>query len=233
MVDDSERKRGYPYMSVNVWAELRRAFVKNVPNTVTSTWLQSVFKSSAKAASNLLPQLKTVGLIDSDGVPQDLAKRYRVDKEYQSSVAEILDRVYPEEVRGLYPGPTEDVQDVANWFMLDTGGGQIGATSQAKFYLMLVSGELPTAEARVPRSTKPAESIKAKQPKVKAPEADKNTSAGNDGNLAGNQGGLVLGGGGGEGPALHLDIQVHIDAAASAEQIDAVFASMAKHIYKK
>lgn len=34
-----------------------------------------------------------------------------------------------------------------------------------------------------------------------------------------------------EYPALHVDIQVHIDASASAEQIEQIFASMAKHLY--
>ena len=33
------------------------------------------------------------------------------------------------------------------------------------------------------------------------------------------------------GPALHLDIQVHIDASASPDQIDQIFASMARHLY--
>ena len=32
-------------------------------------------------------------------------------------------------------------------------------------------------------------------------------------------------------PALHIDIQVHIDSKASSEQIDQVFASMARHLY--
>ena len=32
-------------------------------------------------------------------------------------------------------------------------------------------------------------------------------------------------------PDLHIDIQVHIDATASPEQIDFIFASMAKHLY--
>ena len=32
-------------------------------------------------------------------------------------------------------------------------------------------------------------------------------------------------------PELHVDIQVHIDAAASPEQIDHIFASMARHLY--
>ncbi len=32
-------------------------------------------------------------------------------------------------------------------------------------------------------------------------------------------------------PALHIDIQVHIDPTSSAEQIDQIFASMARHLY--
>lgn len=32
-------------------------------------------------------------------------------------------------------------------------------------------------------------------------------------------------------PNLHIDVQVHIDASAAPEQIEAVFASMAKHLY--
>ena len=34
-------------------------------------------------------------------------------------------------------------------------------------------------------------------------------------------------------PTLHIDIQIHIDAAASAEQIDQTFSSMARHLYGK
>ena len=32
-------------------------------------------------------------------------------------------------------------------------------------------------------------------------------------------------------PELHVDIQVHIDPAATTEQIDQIFASMARHLY--
>jgi len=31
-------------------------------------------------------------------------------------------------------------------------------------------------------------------------------------------------------PSLHIDIQIHISPEASAEQIDQIFASMAKHL---
>ena len=32
-------------------------------------------------------------------------------------------------------------------------------------------------------------------------------------------------------PSLHIDVQVHIDSTATSEQIDQIFASMAKHLY--
>ena len=32
-------------------------------------------------------------------------------------------------------------------------------------------------------------------------------------------------------PGLHINIQVHIDPTSNAEQIDQIFASMAKHLY--
>ena len=37
----------------------------------------------------------------------------------------------------------------------------------------------------------------------------------------------------GNAPTVHVDVQVHIATDASAEQIDAIFASMAKHLYSK
>ena len=34
-----------------------------------------------------------------------------------------------------------------------------------------------------------------------------------------------------KGPSLHIDIQIHIDSTANAEQIDQIFASMSHHLY--
>ncbi len=33
-------------------------------------------------------------------------------------------------------------------------------------------------------------------------------------------------------PSVHIDIQVHISPDASSDQIDAIFASMARHLYE-
>ena len=53
------------------------------------------------------------------------------------------------------------------------------------------------------------------------PPADTHPSLQGNGNLTGPT----------KQPGLHIDIQVHIDSTASAEQIDLIFASMAKHLY--
>jgi len=229
VADKIERRRGFPYISLNVWAELRRAFNRNLPTKVDIRYLQSVLNTSEKNARNILPQLRNIGLIDESGMPLDLAKRFRMDIDYVDAMKEIVDRVYPTQLRELYPGPEEDVTAVTNWFMRETSGGQIASGAQARFYLTLVSGALPTAERaakKAPVASRPASAgastpAVTNSPSVKAESVPKMTKGSSvDSTQSAN------------GPDFHLDIQIHIDAAASIEQIDAVFASMARHIYR-
>jgi hypothetical protein len=231
MTDSAAPKRVYPYITSRQWAELRAKFQQTLPGKVTSTYLQSVFNFAEKAARNLLPQLRLVGLIDSGGVPTDLARSFRLDSDYADAANSIVQTIYPDELRDLFPGPTEDVMPVAQWFMRHTGGGQASAVMQARFYLLLTSGRLPalekTAAARNPKATKATKATTSSAPsrvrelaeavptdREETPEAPSSTVSPST-----------------QMPGLHLDIQIHIDAAATADQIDQVFASMAKHLY--
>ena len=36
-----------------------------------------------------------------------------------------------------------------------------------------------------------------------------------------------------QNPSLHIDLQIHISPEASADQIDSIFASIAKHLYDR
>ena len=232
MANETERKRGFPYISLNVWAELRRAFSRNLPSKVDIRYLQSVLNTSEKNARNILPQLRTVGLVDENGVPLDLAKRFRMDTDYVEAMKEIVDQVYPTQLRELYPGPEEDATAVTNWFMRETSGGQIGSAAQARFYLTLVSGALPTAERaakKAPGASGPAAARPTTAPKPAPQAANVKAAAPEPKNAQATSGDSRQTT---TGPDLHLDIQIHIDAAATVEQIDAVFASMAKHIYR-
>lgn len=235
MADSDSGSKTYPYISANVWNELRLRFQKSVPAKVTPSYLQTALGfNTEKAAKNLLPQLRTVGLIDTDGTPTDLAKSFRMDAEYPAAAKEIVSKLYPDELRDLFPGPSENATEVTNWFMRDTGGGQASAGMQARFYLSLISGELPSADRPKastngdaapsrPRVTR----AKAKAPGTPASPSAPDTLAAPSAPAAGDgTGGHSL-----NRPNLHVDVQVHISADASTEQIDAVFASMAKHLY--
>ncbi len=229
MADTDSGNRTYPTISANVWNELRLRFQKSVPAKVTSSYLQSALGfNTEKAAKNLLPQLRAVGLIDADGVPTDLAKTYRLDDAYAESTKSIVTSIYPSELRDLFPGPAEDATEVANWFMRSTGGGQATAGMQARFYLSLVSGDLPTAERTAKASSGDSTPPRPRRPRVSTPKPP--TSAGTETEQSQaeppREGGQKA-----ARPNLHIDVQVHIAADASAEQIEAVFASMAKHLY--
>ncbi|MDR6613089.1 DUF5343 domain-containing protein [Leifsonia sp. 1010] len=236
MTDTATSTKGYPYVSANVWSELRLRFQKSVPAKVTPSYLQSALGfNTEKAARNLIPQLKTIGLIDAEGVPTDLAKRFRIDTEYAAAAQEIVQNVYPEELRDLYPGPSENAADVTAWFMRHTGGGQASAGIQARFYLSLVSRNLPSTERQAKAANGDGPTPKRAQRKTAAEKPkrkDETNSA--DASIQANPGAGAESKQGAPQtklPNLHVDVQVHISADASTEQIDAVFASMAKHLY--
>ena len=134
MTDSDSGSKSYPYISLNVWNELRLRFQKSIPAKITASYLQTALGfNTEKAAKNLLPQLRNVGLIDGDGVPTDLAKSFRMDTEYPATADKIVATIYPEELRDLFPGPDENLTEVVNWFMRNTGGGQASGGMQARF----------------------------------------------------------------------------------------------------
>lgn len=231
MAEAEAAGKSYPYISANVWNELRIRFQKSIPQKVTPSYLQSALGfNTEKAAKNLLPQLRTIGLIDADGTPTDLARKYRMDAEYLESAQEIVGKVYPSELRDLYPGPSESATDVANWFMRSTGGGQASAGMQARFYLALVSGQLPTVDRAVKASAADSQTPRVRRTRIAPatqsarPAKATESAEAKEQYVAPSKPTTVR-------PNLHVDVQVHISADASLEQIDAVFASMAKHLY--
>ncbi|QDG68523.1 hypothetical protein NIBR502772_22000 [Pseudarthrobacter sp. NIBRBAC000502772] len=230
-----EQKTAYPYMSPSVWTSLRRVFFKQVPSKVSLTYLSSILSITEKTAKNILPQMRNVGLIDQDGVPTDLAQDFRFEETYPKVCDTILESLYPLEVREIFPSPDADPAAVANWFMRHSKSGQASANVVAKFYLHLVAKEpLPEdVKPRTPRAakqkSKPAAPAKSEPEKV-TEKADIPAESfapvqpqpnGHPHPVAQQH----------SGPSLHVDLQVHIDSSASADQIDAIFASMAKHLY--
>lgn len=101
--------------------------------------------------------------------------------------------------------------------------GQAAASKMSSFYLLLCDAN-PTAVANG-----------SKKPKAPGPAAKKTSEKTSERRRSGRNGSAPTAADtaqvGGQGPSLHVDVQVHISPDASPDQIDQIFASMAKHIY--
>lgn len=231
---EAVEQKSYPYMSTSVWTALRRVFYKQVPSKVTLTYLSSILAITEKTAKNIYPQMRNIGLIDQDGVPTDLAQDFRFEDSYPKACEIILESLYPVEVREIFSTTDADPAAVANWFMRHSKSGQASANVVAKFYLhLLAKAPLPEdVKQRTPRAAaKPKAAGQAKSEPGKMTEnpvdpTEAVTPAHPQPNVHSQPVTQHK-----PGPSLHVDLQVHIDSSASADQVDAIFASMAKHLY--
>jgi len=245
----TDTKVSFPYMTAAQWFGVRAKLRQSVPKAIDIDWIMSALGTSEKGARNIMPQLRAVGLVDPDGAPSELALDLRDDDTYSEAARRVLESLYPDGLRSAYNDPSEDASRVASWFMRNAKTGQATAGMQAKLYLTLLKGELPSPEDARAKVT-PTTARKPKEPTAKGgrakatpmrkkpqlheqSEVDAEVRSGDDDSRGSGSGG----GGAGErrresgGPSLHIDLQIHISADAGREQIDAMFESMAKHLY--
>ena len=121
------------------------------------------------------------------------------------------------------PGPTVDRVVVERWFANKTGLGEGAAKKMAAFYEMLIIAD-PTETQTVNKKPK-SPPIQIKTGKTTSPTITTPKEKVKD-VIDPKITGLSQ-------PSIHLDIQIHISPDATAEQIDQVFDSIAKHLYKE
>lgn len=217
-------------ISSAAWWKLRDQFQKSLPGNVSRSYLATVLGIEERSAANLLGPFRTVGIIESDGKPTERANHWRFDQDYRGVCDSIVEAVYPEELRQAIPTPSTNEDGAIRWFMRSAGVGKAGARKMAATYQLIAESdpasriEPQPAKALKPKRqrTQPTPHVRASdqkavpavQPQPAAPTATTQHHRS-------------------EGPTLHIDVQIHIAADASAEQIDQIFASMAKHIYGK
>lgn len=228
MADTSEKRPTYPKIPVSNWWDLRRKFRQAFPRQIDSDYLASVLSISENAArKNLIPPLRSIGLIDEDGRPTSLANDWRDDEHYAEVCKTIRERIYPPQLLDAFPPPKPDRAAVANWFARNTGTGVAAAQQMASFYLLLCEADPSVQDTTVP-ATESGGRSKARKTTKESVAVGGRLRSGDD---AAPKNLRLRSGTGLELPSLHIDIQVHIAADAKLEQIDQVFASMAKHLY--
>jgi hypothetical protein len=215
-----DKKTAFPMLPAKHWWSLRNRFKQSMPGTVTENYLASVLGMEVGSArGNVLPYLISMGIIDEDGKTLDRAKQWRDDLEYPNVCEQILNDVYPEELRSAFPGPEIEREAVSRWFSNHTGAGTVAVRRMVgTFELLIKKDSSAEPETIANSSNKKASAKKETQPKdrkktlVSTPSKSKSENA---------------------GPDLNINIQVHISSDATPDQIDQIFQSMAKHIYDK
>ena len=222
-------QKSYPYMTANQWWGLRARFKSTVPKgPVTLDWIIGALDTTQKGAGNVLPQLRLLGLTDAQNKATDLVHDFKDDDTYAAATKQILESTYPDALRESYDDPGADAAKVAGWFSRNAKTGEQTSTHQARLYLLILGGQLPDPEA----AKAPAKTPRAKKapPTASVTTSETTTSAPARRDL-----GVVDGRKKEESrpsePQLHIDLQIHIAADAGEAQIDAVFRSMAKHLY--
>jgi len=215
-------KRSYPMLSPKNWWLLRKKFMSRIPTLVDSSYLSTVLGMDKRSAeNNVLRFLKIIGLIDSEGKPEeDLVKRWRDDKEYSRVCEEIVKNVYPPTLLDAVPDPSGNKDAAIGWFMREAGVGLAAASKMTAFYSLLreadVEGQKETQEVREqPKEKKAAKKEKKEAPIIKT-QAPPEGPPGEDIHAI-------------QWP-IHIDVQIHLSSDASSDQIDHLFESMAKHL---
>lgn len=225
----------YPKISRKVWWLLRERFKKTIPSVVTPTLVSSISPmADGSARSNVISPLRELGLLDESNKPTAWASRWRDDDEYAAVCHEIRAAVYPSElVESFGDADISQKQQIKSWFMKVGHVGEAAAKMYTDTFLLLTQADLTqaadkpakrldakptTTKAKVERKTTPGvvtgtgKAGDAVKPDAHGPTFDANASAHR------------------RGPAIHIDVQVHISPDTSPEQIDRIFESMAKHL---
>ena len=225
----------YPKISRKLWWLLRDRFKKTIPSFVTPTFVTSLAPmADASARSNVMSPLRELGLLDEENKPTQWATRWRHDEEYAAVCHEIRQKTYPPELVEAFPEPDAgQIEQIKTWFMKVGKVGEAAARMYADTYLLLSQGD-PTKSEEKANTNIPARTLRTNvkaegKAKVKAAAAP---AEGHPAPMQENQHSSESPTSSGHRrmPAIHIDVQVHISPDTSAEQIDRIFESMAKHL---
>ena len=227
---EDEKKR-FPKMPANSWWALRKRLHTTMPAKLTASYLASALNMSQDSANNnILPSLRITGLIDDDGKPTERAVKWRDDAQYPQVCKEIREEVYPQELLDLAPDATSDRATINSWVANHLRVGANAAGKITSFYALLSEADPSKGNGSSNNSanesrSKPKETPRPKST-TKAAKSDvtddvvEQTPPAKDEKQSVPQ----------KQPSVHIDVQIHISPESSPEQIDQIFASMAKHL---
>jgi hypothetical protein len=223
--------KSFPMLPPAHWWSLRDKFKTSIPGEVSDNYIATVLKMQLMSArTNVLPFLRTIGLIDENNKTNiEMAKAWRDDDHYADVCRQIRERIYPEELMAAVSAPSKDRSAAERWFAHNTGKGTSAVGRMAQFYTVLMEADIskkPEHKVKLPAQPK-------SKPKAQQKPKSLNIHDRKPGNLSPYSGSESKVGESPKSPGISINLQIHISADSTPDQIDKIFESMAKHIYGK
>ncbi len=231
---EEKEKKSFPMLPIAHWWQLRRQFKKSIPGAVTDNYVATVLGMQPNSArANVLPFLEDLGIIGEDNRPTERAALWRDDEHYAEVCKDILKEVYPQDLLDAVPDPNTNRAQADRWFAHRTRAGEAAVRRMAGLYAVLAEADaskqpdLDKKDAKErPARERPAKERSASRPPTVSVPATVSNPNGYLHERERDRSRRVA-------PGININLQVHISADATPDQIDQIFASMAKHIYPR
>jgi hypothetical protein len=225
----------FPILPVSTWWKLRKKLNNSIPKEMSASYIATALDMTEVSAKvNVIPKLKLIGFIDDNNKPTEVAIQWRDDDHYPLICKDLINKLYPSELVDAIDDPINNKSRVVKWFQSKARVGEGAANRMAGFYLLLVEGDPMKQSDASTGKVVSNRTGKVKEEKVVEPKKEslKKTSASENNNSAAESTPNHTSHDVSSSfkPTIHLDIQIHISPDSSFEQIDKIFASMAKHL---
>jgi hypothetical protein len=211
-------KTGYPQIPGRVWWGVRDLLNRSPNMKFDDGNLAATLDVQPAAARQYLSEMKRIGLLGDEGGATELGKKWRLDDGYEGVVEQLLEASYPAGLVSIAPPGSADRATVEKWFVND-GLGSGTAKNKAGTYVMIANDRPGEAKVRAPSSASAKRDDRAAPKQTKAPTPRRKEAP-----PPGEK----------QAPAtmpLNINVQIHISAEATGDQIESIFSSMRKHLY--
>lgn len=208
----------YPQIPSTVWSGVWQILHDSPSRKIDENILAIELSVQKTAAKQYLNELMKLGLFEADNSPSALAKDWRQDADNPEVITRILAKGYPEELRELAPPDKLDREKIVRWFVAQ-GLGAGAAQNKAATYIRIASGSGPTDAPkqskvsdlpRTPRKAAATSRTNDQRGRLDDKTNDKPTRQQTR-------------------PDLNVNVQIHISADSTKEQIDAIFSAMRRY----
>lgn len=202
----------YTYVPGKLKEFLTKLRTLGVPNKVTTKWMESIGYKSSNDRS-MMVVLQQIQFVDASNVPTERWVSFR-GANYRQVLADAIVNGYAELFTTYPDAHARSNEELEGFFSTkSTAGKQVISKTVSTFKALCDLADFSSLTISAPVS--PSNTGKVNM-NLAVPLQQEQSGQGN----------LPF------APKLHIDIQIHISPDATPQQIEQIFESMAKHIYR-